>query len=485
MPRFGHDFLSEVLSSAKTPIGQFMGEEGGGKIQGVIPTGGGGFFPTAMPGFGGQGSFGYSPQGMIPTGGSGFGGGDHGFGAMMQAVREARTEAAQKAAATAAAQAKKDKAARDAVAPPTARDDYRTRPGTTPTATGAIDNSSREAFLRTAMPYFQQIEAQTGIPAEAMAAIAINEGATDPGTLAHSSGAPFGIKSVGQDAQGNDVHTGYPVSRVNAWEVIGGRDTRQPSAFINFPDPATAIQGFVDFLQRNPRYAAAVQAAGRGTNPQEFISLLHQAGYATDPAWTTKTTSIANEAARYRQQFQQLPEGALRTALEGDTLPEIPGQENRGAIRGVNQNDYARAAGLDRSTAAAICGPAAVDAFVRQNGGRSPSLTEAFDIASRNGFWSQSVGMYGPNATKAVIERMGVPAEIVPARTPTLAREVTLGHLAIVNTRGHYYQAIGYDPETDRFQWGDAVGNGRWARLDQISNWGYGSPDVAIIAAPQ
>lgn len=169
-----------------------------------------------------------------------------------------------------------------------------------PTPGGPIDFSSREAYLRTAMPYFQQIEARTGIPAESLAAISINEGATVPGTLAHDSGAPFGIKSVRQDASGNDVHTGYPVTRVNAWEVRNGQNVSEPSAFVNFPNPDAAIQGFVDFLQRNPNYAVALAAAGRGTTPQEFNALLARAGYATDPAWTSKINSIAGEAAGYR-----------------------------------------------------------------------------------------------------------------------------------------------------------------------------------------
>lgn len=470
MARFGADFIHEVMNTAKTPIGQFMSDEAGGRVQGTI-SGGGGFFPTPVPGFGGGGgSFGYGPTGVIP-GGGGYGGGDHGFGAMMAAWQQHQAgKAAKKAAADRAAG--NPPAAAATPAQPTAQ---RT-PGAAPTATGEIDKSSREAFLRTAMPYFQQVEARTGIPAEAMAAIAINEGATTPGTLAYNAGAPFGIKSVGQDpATGLDLHTGYPVTRVNAWEVVNGQNVSQPSAFINFGNPDAAIQGFVDFLGRNPRYAQAMQAAGRGTTPQEFIGLLHQAGYATDPAWTTKTTSIANEASRYR----------VQTAPEQQAVSDLPGYEGRGAIQGVSQNDYARAAGLDRATAAAICGPAAVDAFVRQNGGRTPSVTEAFDLAQRGGYWDRNLGMHGPNATKAVIEQMGVSAAIVPARTDTLAREVTLGRLAIVNTRGHYYQATAYDPETDRFQWGDAVGAGRWARLDQISNWGYGAPDVAIIASGQ
>ncbi len=475
MARFGAGFLQEVLGVAKTPLGQFMGEEGGGQIQGSVRMGD--FWPTAQ----GSVGLGMTPMGSVNTN---FGDFSATFAPMQQAWAQAAAKKAADAKAKAAASGKKQepqaptqygrpseeaiRQARPDLAP------QRAQPGATPAATGAIDQSSREAFLKTAMPYFQQVEAQTGIPAEAMAAIAINEGATAPGTLAYSSGAPFGIKSRAQGPDDTDLDTGYPVTRVQAWEVVGGRNVMQPSAFVQFPDPVTAIQGFVQFLERNERYRPALAAAQQGTTPQQFIGMLAQAGYATDPAWTTKLASIANEASRYRQQPQQTQAEAV--------VSEIPGQE-RGGIRGVSQNDYARAAGLDRATAAAICGPAAVDAFVRQNGGRTPSVTEAFDIASRNGYWSQSTGMYGPQATKAVIERMGVPANIVPARTDTLAREVTLGRLAIVNTRGHYYQAIGYDPETDRFQWGDAVGGGRWARLDQIREWGYGIPDVAIIAA--
>jgi flagellum-specific peptidoglycan hydrolase FlgJ len=190
-----------------------------------------------------------------------------------------------------------------------------------------VDTSSNEAFARTALPIFRRIQNETGIPAEAMVAIAINEGATAPGTIAHDNGVPFGIKSFNV-RDGRDVTTGLPVIHVNAWEVVNGRNVRQPSDFIQFPDADSAAQGFVDFLRRNDRYRPALEAAARGASPSEFIGLLHRAGYATDPAWQTKLAPITQMADRVGQGIQAAT-GAARGAVQ--QALQIPGNILSGA----------------------------------------------------------------------------------------------------------------------------------------------------------
>ncbi len=432
MARFGADFLQEVLRTAKTPIGQFMGEEGGGKIQGSPSMGG--FFPggqTTAPTFsGGLGSF----------------GGENSFAPIMAAWSQAKAAKAKQAQEAAKAQQPK--------APAGPRTDYGQPP------------QARTGYPMAGYP-------TSDVPGDVPAAYV--------DTL-REAGQIYGVDPALLAAQIRQ-ESGY---NTNARSPAGAQGIAQfipetAAAYgVDVNDPRSSILGMAHYMADLLRqYGGNQQEALAAYNGGDRAVQRLRAG---QPFQETRQY-LERVGATYRSyQTQQAQQPQTPSALPSD----LPGNEQgRQPIQGVSQNDYARAAGLDRATAAAICGPAAVDAFVRQNGGRTPSVTEAFDIAKRNGHWDQQNGMHGPTATQAVLTQMGVPSTIVPASTPVLAREVTLGHLAIVNTRGHYYQAIGYDPDTDRFQWGDAVGAGRWARLDQLAQWNYGAPDVAIIAASQ
>lgn len=57
-------------------------------------------------------------------------------------------------------------------------------------------------------------------------------------------------------------------------------------AYQNFED---SFKDYVGFLKSNPRYQKALEKAGDGT---AFIRSLHEAGYATDPKYSTKITTI-------------------------------------------------------------------------------------------------------------------------------------------------------------------------------------------------
>src|SRR5262247_3606075 len=72
------------------------------------------------------------------------------------------------------------------------------------------------------------------------------------------------------------------------------------------------------------------------------------------------------------------------------------------------------AEGLPFSVAAAVCGPALALAFVRGNGGQTPTLAEAKELAERGGFWRAGVGVLGPQAEVSLMRKLGVDATYTP-----------------------------------------------------------------------
>ncbi len=147
---------------------------------------------------------------------------------------------------------------------------------------GPIDNSSPARFTATALPYAQQVQAETGIPASIMVAIAANETGYGRSVAGNNY---FGIK-------GSNPTTGANTGPVPTWEVVNGQRTNTRDTFRAYDNPAESFQDFAQFLRDNPRYANALQQTG---NPEAFIRAVHAAGYATDPNWSTQVLSIARQ----------------------------------------------------------------------------------------------------------------------------------------------------------------------------------------------
>lgn len=125
------------------------------------------------------------------------------------------------------------------------------------------------------------------------------------------------------------------------------------------------------------------------------------------------------------------------------------------------------ASGLSYEAAQDACGPAAAVAFARFSG-RYPSVYEATVVAENHGLWDINVGMYGGAAEVALIERLGVPAELRPVDWNAIRREVQRGRPVIIDTSYHYFVAERYDRASGRFDFGNTGAYAReaWARWD-------------------
>jgi flagellum-specific peptidoglycan hydrolase FlgJ len=146
---------------------------------------------------------------------------------------------------------------------------------------GPIDRSNPQAFLASAAPYAQQVQAETGIPANIMLGIAANE--TGYGKSAPGNNF-FGIK-------GANPQTGATFNSPT-WESVNGQRVNTTANFRAYDDPAQSFRDFAVFLQSNPRYAEALKQTN---DPEAFIRAVHAAGYATDPNWSSQVLSIARQ----------------------------------------------------------------------------------------------------------------------------------------------------------------------------------------------
>ena len=84
----------------------------------------------------------------------------------------------------------------------------------------------------------------------------------------------FGIKGKGES--------------LKTTEFINGKYISVTDSFRTYPDLASSIDGYYEFLLTNKRYAGYIGL----TDPQTQITAISRAGYATDPNYASKVMSI-------------------------------------------------------------------------------------------------------------------------------------------------------------------------------------------------
>jgi flagellum-specific peptidoglycan hydrolase FlgJ len=440
--QFGNDFLSQVMDRAKMPIGEFLGGVyDHSKDAGRFGLNQVGLGPVGMPRPGDMSRMQtMQPYQQQP---------DASWTSIQQAITGLRTEKLTKAATE----------AKKAAGPTPYQPTQYGQPGA-PRADvdeAGIHSGKPAEFVPAALAMARQALAEKGLPehlAPIMVGIAANE--TGYGNPRYSGGNRFfGIKGPGTGEMPTE-------------EVIGGRRVTVSSSFRTYDSPLDSFRGFLDFLEQNPRYSGALQQTG---DPRAFISAVHQAGYATDPAWTQKVLNIANTANQYE-----------RPAAQAQAAQPPQGQPNVVWSQGVSQNEL----GLDPRVAATFCGPAAVMNFMNAYG-RPPNLEEALNLAKQVG-WNTSAGMSrGPTSVVEMINRLGGNATqqgYYRGAENKVRDEILQGRPVLVDTPGHYFQVVGYDTNSQRFILGDAVGRqarGGVGSLQEIANLGYGAPRILIM----
>jgi flagellar protein FlgJ len=120
----------------------------------------------------------------------------------------------------------------------------------------------------------------------AQAAVESNWGRQIPSTEDGPSYNLFGIKA-GPDWPGRRALK-------DTIEYTNGVAERRREPFRAYDSVAHGFADYVEFLQGNGRYTAALQ---QGRDGESYISALQQAGYATDPAYAAKVTAVLRSPA--------------------------------------------------------------------------------------------------------------------------------------------------------------------------------------------
>lgn len=161
--------------------------------------------------------------------------------------------------------------------------------GTTPnlaaTATGGTGAAKTkkstpphvESFIKLLLSAATKTKQSWGVPIAVMIAQAALE--TGWGSSVKSN-AYFGIKGKSPTGKSTTLAT---------HEVIGGKTVKIDDAFRAYESLDEAADDYGRFLNENPRY---IKCFAHKDDPEEFVAELAAAGYATDPNYANKLTSI-------------------------------------------------------------------------------------------------------------------------------------------------------------------------------------------------
>lgn len=131
-------------------------------------------------------------------------------------------------------------------------------------------------FVAKYLPDAQAASASTGIDTNvilAQAALESNYGQSAPNNNL------FGVKGSG--------------ATQSTQEYVNGKWVTTQAQFAGYASPAASFVGYADFINSNQRYSSVASSGGIAAQ----ASALQSAGYATDPNYASKVTSIATKIA--------------------------------------------------------------------------------------------------------------------------------------------------------------------------------------------
>lgn len=153
--------------------------------------------------------------------------------------------------------------------------------------------SSADDFVATMLPMAEEAAARIGV---------------DPKILVAQAALETGWgKSVMRAEDGSSSHNLFGIKASSNWkgeqaraitsEFRNGAMVKETAQFRSYASYADSFHDLVSLLQNNDRYQGVVNAAD---NPEQFVKELQKAGYATDPAYASKISSIAKQMKTYQ-----------------------------------------------------------------------------------------------------------------------------------------------------------------------------------------
>ena len=115
----------------------------------------------------------------------------------------------------------------------------------------------------------------------------------------------FGIKA--------GEHWNGPAVSVRTLEFENDIPVSKVERFRAYDSPAASFRDYVALLRNNPRYAEALNT---GSDTEAFATALQRGGYATDPAYASKVTAIAQKVDSTLQSFKSAAARPMTTTAD-------------------------------------------------------------------------------------------------------------------------------------------------------------------------
>ncbi|MDU6682638.1 MAG: flagellar assembly peptidoglycan hydrolase FlgJ [Enterobacteriaceae bacterium] len=149
-----------------------------------------------------------------------------------------------------------------------------------------LSGDSKDFLAQLSLPARLASE-QSGVPHHLILAQAALESGWGQRQISRENGAPsfniFGVKAT-PSWKG-------PTTEITTTEYENGEAKKVKARFRVYSSYLEALSDYVSMLSRNPRYAAVTTAA----TPEQGAQALQNAGYATDPKYAQKLTSMIQQ----------------------------------------------------------------------------------------------------------------------------------------------------------------------------------------------
>ncbi|MGR3184132.1 flagellar assembly peptidoglycan hydrolase FlgJ [Enterobacter cancerogenus] len=159
-------------------------------------------------------------------------------------------------------------------------------PKPTPTSDEPLTGDSKDFLAQLSLPA-RLASQQSGVPHHLILAQAALESGWGQRQIRKENGEPsfniFGVKAT-SSWKG-------PTTEITTTEYENGAAVKVKAKFRVYSSYLEALSDYVGLLSRNPRYTAVTQAA----TPEQGAQALQNAGYATDPNYARKLTSMIQQ----------------------------------------------------------------------------------------------------------------------------------------------------------------------------------------------
>lgn len=169
-------------------------------------------------------------------------------------------------------------------------------------------NAAADEYLKRLGPTAYKVAQETGIPWQVLLAIPVNE----QGWTADSSAPGHNLYGI----KGSNPNTGANTGAVQTWEDYGNGRVNTRATFRAYTSVEESMRDFAQFLKDNPRYGTALATYGQTKDPDQLVRDIQIAGYATDPAWSTKISKIIAAFPQPQVQQSQTPDGDWLTVAK-------------------------------------------------------------------------------------------------------------------------------------------------------------------------